>query len=137
MLFAAMFCASLLFSCTEVERDNPYDEKSKNYQGGNQSSSSTISSSSSYLESNAETGACYVYYEGGYEEDYLEWGGWGECIEPIAHSVCDYLKEEAVYEVVRFLDSCPPGYKYSCPTSAGRNIYYYGDIDVDDCDDLR
>jgi len=32
---AKILCLSLLFSCTEVQRDNPYDEKGINYKGGN------------------------------------------------------------------------------------------------------
>jgi len=46
-----LLAAVLLFSCTEVQRDNPWDEKSKNYNGGVSSSSSfssaRVSSSSS------------------------------------------------------------------------------------------
>ncbi|MDR2583893.1 MAG: hypothetical protein LBC75_10470, partial [Fibromonadaceae bacterium] len=43
--FAAMLCISLLFSCTEVQRDNPDDEKSINYKGSSFSLKSSSSSS--------------------------------------------------------------------------------------------
>jgi uncharacterized protein (TIGR02145 family) len=43
-----LLAAILLFSCTEVQRDNPFDEKGINYNGG-VSSSSKPSSSSSYV----------------------------------------------------------------------------------------
>jgi len=49
--------ASLLFSCTIVERDNPYDSKSINYKKDHLSSSSVRSSSSvvSFVCSNADS----------------------------------------------------------------------------------
>ncbi|MDR2581874.1 MAG: hypothetical protein LBC75_00150 [Fibromonadaceae bacterium] len=51
--WAAMLCIAMLFSCTEVQRDNPWDEHGTNYKGSSSSdkpsssSSARVSSSSS------------------------------------------------------------------------------------------
>ena len=51
-LLATMLCFSILFSCTDVQRDNPDDEKSINHKG---SSSSLKSSSSSARASSSSS----------------------------------------------------------------------------------
>jgi len=59
---AAIFCLSLFFSCTDVERDNPYDPGGNNYIGDGWllSSSSVERSSSSSVERSSSSAAVTV-----------------------------------------------------------------------------
>ncbi|MCL1956228.1 MAG: hypothetical protein FWF63_02800 [Fibromonadales bacterium] len=122
-----MLLAVLLFSCTEVERNNPYDERSKNYQKNKPSSSSNS-------DSNSKLGACYL--SDGNEEAF--------CFEGIEASItrseCEEFVDAQDYDFdveFKFLNSCPSGYVLKCPIAEIRYLYFYGEgIKGYTCDDL-